>query len=51
MKTRSDTYLSTHKGGHGIGLSSIAATAERYGGIAKFSHEGNEFHSDITLHV
>lgn len=51
LKTRSDTYLSTHKGGHGIGLSSIAATAERYGGIAKFSHEGNEFHSDITLHV
>lgn len=51
LKTRSDTYLSTHKGGHGIGLSSIAATAERYEGVAKFTHEGNEFHSDITLHL
>ena len=50
LRTKGDTYGSTSKGGHGIGLSSIAATAERYGGMARFTHTGNEFHSDIVLH-
>lgn len=42
-------YLSTHKGGSGIGLVSIAATAERYGGTAAFSHEGGMFYSNVML--
>ena len=49
LRQKGDTYFSTHKGGQGIGLSSICATAERYGGMAKFSHSGNEFYSDIVL--
>ncbi len=50
-KTRQikDRYLSTHKGGNGIGLLSIAATAGRYDGMADFSHEQNVFYSNIML--
>ena len=44
-----DRYLSTHKGGNGIGLLSIAAAAERYGGMADFSNQGEVFYSDIML--
>ena len=42
-------YLSTRRKGGGIGLRSIAATAERYGGHVSFSHDGKEFHSDVML--
>lgn len=49
VKQKGDTYHTSHKGGHGIGLSSIAITAERYGGVAKFSHNGTEFYTDIVL--
>lgn len=49
VKPKGDSYQSTHRGGHGIGLSSIRATAERYGGMAKFSHCENEFHTDIVI--
>lgn len=42
-------YLSTRRGGQGIGLRSIASTAEKYGGIARFSHEGCEFYTDLIL--
>ncbi len=44
-----DRYLSTHKGGNGIGLVSIAATAERYAGTADYSHDGGVFYSDVML--
>ena len=42
-------FLSTKKGGSGIGLVSIAATAEHYGGSASFRHESDVFYSDIML--
>ena len=49
VKQKGDTYHTSRKGGHGIGLSSIAITAERYGGVAKFSHNGTKFYTDIVL--
>ena len=42
-------YLSTHKGGSGIGLLSVAATAARYDGTATFTHDGTIFYSDVVL--
>lgn len=42
-------YLSTHKGGHGIGLVSVTATAERYGGSADFYHRGHLFRSNVMM--
>ncbi len=42
-------YLSTHRGGNGIGLSSISLIAENYGGNATFHHSGTEFYSDIVI--
>lgn len=47
------TYLSTKAGRYyaeGIGLSSIKASAERYGGIAEFSHDQKVFTSSILLY-
>ncbi|MCR5545939.1 MAG: GHKL domain-containing protein [Lachnospiraceae bacterium] len=38
-----DRYLSTHKGGNGIGLVSVIATAEKYDGTASFSHDDYVF--------
>lgn len=49
VKQKNDHYLSSHNGGSGIGLSSIAAIAEKYRGIAKFSHTNREFISNIVL--
>ncbi len=42
-------YLSTKSHGSGIGLKSIASTAEKYGGSAKFSHMDGEFYSDVVI--
>ena len=42
-------YLSTSRSGEGIGLSSIASTAESYGGVAQFSHEDNRFYCSIAI--
>ncbi|MBQ5484058.1 MAG: GHKL domain-containing protein [Lachnospiraceae bacterium] len=42
-------YLSTHKGGSGIGLLSVAATAARYDGTATFTHDGTIFYSDVVV--
>ncbi|MCR5486489.1 MAG: ATP-binding protein [Lachnospiraceae bacterium] len=44
-----DRYLSTRRGGSGIGLSSIRTAAERYGGTASFRHEGEEFIIGVVL--
>ena len=44
-----DLYLSTHRGGSGIGLSSIRTAAERYGGNAIFRHEGREFITGVVI--
>lgn len=42
-------YLSTRSGGSGLGLKSIASTAAKYGGMARFNHEGREFCSDVMI--
>lgn len=42
-------YFSTKQGGSGIGLISIIATAERYGGSADFYHEGKIFYSNVMM--
>ncbi len=44
-------YLSTRSGGSGLGLKSIASTAEKYGGMARFHHEDKEFFSDVMIPV
>ena len=41
-------YLSTKQGGNGIGLSSVSSIAEKYGGLARFYHEGKEFNADVV---
>ena len=35
----------------GIGLSSIRITAEKYNGIARFSHDDKVFYIDIVMEV
>lgn len=42
-------YLSTRHAGPGLGLASIRAVAEKYGGSARFSHNGTEFFVDVVL--
>ena len=49
VNQKNHIYLSTHKNGSGIGLSSIAAIAEKYNGIAQFSHTSKEFHINIVM--
>lgn len=44
-----DRYLSTHKGGNGIGLLSVATTAAQYNGTAEFFHDNCVFYSNIML--
>lgn len=42
-------YLSTSSHGSGLGLISIRETAEKYNGLARFSHDEKEFHTDVML--
>lgn len=42
-------YRSTRHGGTGIGLASIAAVSEKYGGSARASNSDTEFYVDATL--
>jgi len=44
-------YYSTRHNGRGIGLMSIAAVAEKYGGSARFSNSSTEFFVDIVITV
>lgn len=44
-------YHSTTRGGSGIGLSSIATTAEKYNGSAQFHHTEHEFIMNIVFHI
>ncbi len=44
-------YCSTRRDGRGIGLPSIAAVAEKYGGSARFSNSDTEFFIDVVLKV
>lgn len=46
-----DEYYSTKHGGNGIGLSAIAAAAEKYGGSAKISNSDTEFFVDVVLKI
>ncbi len=46
-----DGYRSTKHGGTGIGLASITAVAEKYGGSAKVSHSDTEFFVDVALKI
>lgn len=49
VSERDGRYFSTKSDGSGIGLTSVAATAENYGGVAQFSHEGKLFYSNIAI--
>ncbi len=51
IRQKEGRYLSTKKNGSGIGLSSIAMTAEKYGGMASFSHSEHEFSIDVMLRL
>ena len=42
-------YRSTKPNGNGIGSDSVTATAEEYGGVAQFSHEGKRFYSNVAI--
>lgn len=44
-------YYSTKHDGHGIGLMSIAAVAEKHGGSARFSNSATEFFVDVVMKV
>lgn len=46
-----DGYRSTKHGGDGLGLSAIAATAEKYGGSAKASNSDTEFFVDVAMKI
>ena len=49
VKLKDGRYLSTHRHGSGIGLTSVISTAESYGGMARFTHDKNQFMSDVML--
>ena len=46
---KKEVFLSSKKEKSGIGLSSVKMLAEKYGGLAEFHEEGNEFYSNIML--
>lgn len=46
-----DGYRSTKHSGNGIGLTAIAAAAEKYGGSAQASNSGTEFFVDVMLKI
>ena len=48
-KIKDGRYVSTIGHGHGLGLRSIASIAAKYGGSARFEHDGTEFHTDVIL--
>ena len=49
IRKKDGEYISLRHSRDGIGLSSIASTAESYGGIAQFSHEGTRFFSNVAI--
>lgn len=51
LKDKDGKYLSTKHSGQGMGLSSITAAAEKYGGSANFSNSAGEFYADVVLKV
>ncbi len=51
VRKEKDRYHSTRHSGTGIGLSAIAAAAEKYGGSAKVSNSDTEFFVDIVMKI
>ena len=49
VRRKGNSYLSTREGGTGIGLTSITLTAQKYGGSARFHHEGCVFCTDVRI--
>lgn len=49
VRMSGSTYLSTGRHGSGLGLISIKETAGKNGGLARFSHNEKEFHTDVVL--
>ena len=49
VRQKDGWYLSTNRSGNGIGLASIASTAESCGGSAMFSHKGKRFYSNVAI--
>ena len=49
VRRKGSSYLSTREGGTGIGLTSITLTAQKYGGSARFHHEGCVFCTDVHI--
>ena len=49
VRQKGGTYLSTREGGTGLGLTSITLTAQKYGGTARFHHEGHIFCTDVRI--
>ena len=51
VKKKADGYYSTGHNRNGIGLASISAVSEKYGGMAKFSNSSSEFFVDVVLKI
>lgn len=51
VRKRAGGYCSTRHEQSGIGLASISAVSEKYGGSAKFSNTSNEFFVDVVLKI
>ena len=51
VKMEDGRYETTKLNGSGIGTVSVAKTAEKYGGTARFYHRENEFFTDIFIPV
>ena len=51
VRKEKDGYRSTKHGGNGIGLTAIAAAAEKYNGSAQASNSGTEFFVDVMLKI
>ncbi len=49
VRLKHDSYISTKRSGNGIGIRSMKMIAEKYHGIARFSHTQDEFYGDIML--
>lgn len=50
-KGKSGSYRSTKHSGNEIGLTAIAAAAEKYGGLAQASNSSTEFFVDVVLKI
>ena len=51
VNKKNDRYLSTHKGGSGIGLNSIEAIAKKHGGMAYFSNTEEVFTIELIIKI